>query len=191
MPKQKITRDMVLGAAFELARERGLECVTVHDIAGRLGCSVQPIYSYCRSMDCLRAEVCLMSGDFVREYVAVRADPADLFRSTGRAYLLLAQEERHVLRMFLARRRENRSGLDALCRAESDPRMSAAIAAQLGLSEENARALHLNMLIYTLGLCVICASAEPAPIDELRAEQNRAFDAFLAEARRKEKNNEK
>lgn len=54
MPKQKITKEMVVEAAFSLTREKGLENVTVKDIAGALSCSVQPIYSYCDSMEGLR-----------------------------------------------------------------------------------------------------------------------------------------
>ena len=44
-------------AAFEIARKQGMEQVIVKSIAGRLGCSVQPIYSYCNNMDGLRQDV--------------------------------------------------------------------------------------------------------------------------------------
>mgnify|MGYP000122732709 FL=1 len=47
MPKQKITREMVIEAAFDIARREGMEKVIVKNIADKLGCSVQPIYSYC------------------------------------------------------------------------------------------------------------------------------------------------
>ena len=46
MPKQRITKEMVIEAAFELARTGGMEQVIVKNIAQKLGCSVQPIYSY-------------------------------------------------------------------------------------------------------------------------------------------------
>lgn len=49
MPKQRITKEMVVDAAFELAREGGMEEVLVKRIAERIGCSVQPIYSYCHN----------------------------------------------------------------------------------------------------------------------------------------------
>ena len=42
MPKQKITKEMVVNAAFELARSGGMEQVLVKSIAEKLGCSVQP-----------------------------------------------------------------------------------------------------------------------------------------------------
>ena len=57
MPKQRITKEMVVDTAFELARREGVEKVTVKALAESLGCSVQPIYSYCQSMDGLRAEL--------------------------------------------------------------------------------------------------------------------------------------
>ena len=54
MPKQRITKEMVVNAAFELARQGGMEQVIVKSIAQKIGCSVQPIYSYCNNMDGLR-----------------------------------------------------------------------------------------------------------------------------------------
>lgn len=48
MPKQRITKEMVVDAAFEIARKDGIEKATVKTIAEKLGCSVQPIYSYCK-----------------------------------------------------------------------------------------------------------------------------------------------
>ena len=57
MPKQRITKEIVVSAAFEIARTCGMEQVMVKTIAEKIGCSVQPIYSYCKNMDSLRQEV--------------------------------------------------------------------------------------------------------------------------------------
>lgn len=70
MPKQKITKEMVVETAFQLAREGGMERVQVNPIAVRLGCSVQPIYSYCQNMDGLRRDVYARVRDFVHETLA-------------------------------------------------------------------------------------------------------------------------
>ena len=87
MPKQRITKEMVVEAAFEIAREQGMEQVVVKSIAARLNCSVQPIYSYCKNMDGLKQDVAARTEDFIREFIAVRTDRKDLFRSIGRAHL--------------------------------------------------------------------------------------------------------
>ena len=64
MPKQRITKEMVVDAAFEIARKGGMEQVIVKNIAEKLGCSVQPIYSYCTNMEGLRTEVEQKHGNF-------------------------------------------------------------------------------------------------------------------------------
>lgn len=40
MPTQRITKEMVVAAAFEIARTSGMEQVMVKNIADRLDCSV-------------------------------------------------------------------------------------------------------------------------------------------------------
>ncbi len=96
MPKQRITKEMVVEAAFEIARNDGMEQVLVKNIAEKIGCSVQPIYSYCRNMDGLKADVTGRALEFVREFATAHIDPSDLFASTGRAYVQLAKEEPNI-----------------------------------------------------------------------------------------------
>ena len=104
MPKQKITREMVVGAAFQLAREGGMERVLVKDIAARLGCSVQPIYSCFRNMGELRRAVELRTADYMADWLSARLDPSSLFQSTGRAYVQFAQEEPELFKLFALHR---------------------------------------------------------------------------------------
>ena len=86
MPKQRITKEMVVNAAFELARQGGMEQVIVKSIAQKIGCSVQPIYSYCNNMDGLRNDVCDKVRNFIQGYIASHIDKNDLL---GRDYQLL------------------------------------------------------------------------------------------------------
>ena len=184
MPKQKITREMVVGAAFQLAREGGMERVLVKDIAARLGCSVQPIYSYFRNMGELRRAVELRTADYMADWLSARLDPSSLFQSTGRAYVQFAQEEPELFKLFALRRREGVSSLEELRQKEASPKVAQAIAAQLGLSMEQARRLHLDMLIYTVGLGTIFSVTMPGiPAQEVFARQERAYQAFLKQAK--------
>lgn len=95
MPKQKITKEIVVNTAFEIARNSGMEQVLVKNIADKIGCSVQPIYSYCKNMEGLRQDVTKQVSRFIQEYIADHIDKEDLFRSTGKAYIQLAEEESH------------------------------------------------------------------------------------------------
>lgn len=179
MPKQKITKDMVLEAAFELAREGGMDQVLVKRIAEKLNCSVQPIYSYCSNMGNLRKEVGEKARDFAQTYVKDHLDPEDLFRSTGRAYLQLAGEEPEIFKLFILREREGISSFADLYQKEADSRMAGRIAEELGISLEKAFELHLNLLIYTIGLGTIFSVVRPGiALEEIQKKQDGAYKAF-------------
>lgn len=190
MPKQRITREMVLDTAFAIAREQGMEQVLVKNIAGRLGCSVQPIYSYCQSMEALRDEVSRRACEAARAFVTARVDANDRFRTTGRAWLELAKEEPRLFRMFLAHPRREVSSWEDLYRAEADPSVAGEIARGLGLDEDAARRLHMQMLVYTVGLGTIFATTQ-IPADEVFARQEDAYEAFFRQAIRKKEWEEK
>ena len=183
MPKQKITREMVVEAAFELARESGLEQVIVRDIAKKLACSVQPIYSYCQNMEGLRRDVKNRSSRFVREYIAERLDKKDFFRSTGHAYIQLAVEEPNVFRMFVMDERININSLNELYESQTNPHVAQFIAETLEISIHKARILHMNMLIYTIGMGTILAGTSPGiGEEEVNIQQELAYQAFLKQA---------
>lgn len=186
MPKQRITKEMVIDAAFKIARQGGMEKVLVKNIANELGCSVQPIYSYCKNMDELREEVGNKARSFIEEYIVSRTDRSDIFHSTGKAYIRLAQEEPHILKIFILQERRNIFSLKDIYETETNPQMAEIIAKDLNISIEIARQLHLNMLIYTIGLGTIFSVSSPGiPIDEIFLQQEQAHQAFVNDVLRK------
>ncbi|MFB5520185.1 TetR/AcrR family transcriptional regulator [Enterococcus casseliflavus] len=183
MPKQRITKEMVVDAAFEIARKGGMEHMIVKNIAEKLGCSVQPIYSYCTNMEGLRTEVEQKARQFLQAYLEAHSDPQDLFRSTGHAYLQLAKEEPHILSIFVLQKRANVSSLEDLYQLETNPQVAQRIAADLTISIETAKQLHMHMLIYTIGIGTIFSVTTPGiPLDEIYAQQEKAYETFLEQA---------
>lgn len=179
MPKQKITREMVVEAAFQLARKHGLDKVIVRDIAEELGCSVQPIYSYCKNMEGLRKDVMERANVFMREFVISHIDREDFFRSTGFAYIQLALNEPNVYKMCLINERPDVNSLDSFYNTETNPHVPIFLAEQMGVSVEKAKMLHLNLLIYTRGICTIAANAsQKMDIDEISNQITIAYKAF-------------
>lgn len=186
MPKQKITKEMVVEAAFSLAKEQGLENVTVRDIASELNCSVQPVYSYCKNMDGLRQDVMERSNLFIKKYISEHLDRNDFFRSSGHAYIQLAKEEPNVFKMYVMSVRKDVDSLGAFYESETNPRMANYISDTLGISVAKARALHMNMLIYTMGIGTILINATPGiPEAEIHAQLELAYQAFLKQVVKK------
>lgn len=184
MPKQRISGEMVVDAAFELAREKGLERITVTDIADKLSCSVQPVYSYCRSMDGLRRDVAERARLFVKDYLAENTDREDLFHSTGMAFIRLAETEPHIFRMFVLSDRGELHSLKDVYEAETNPAVAGLISDTIGLDEASAQSLHLDMLIYTVGMGTILATAgEGFDMEGVYSRLESAFTAFSKSAK--------
>lgn len=158
MPKQRITKEMVVEAAFEIARKEGAEKVIVKNIAERLGCSVQPIYSYCSNMEGLREELVERTRTFMKDYIASRLDRTNYFWSMGQAQIHFAKEEPNLFKMYFLRRRQDISSLQELYTKEGSPDMGEYLSQTLQISPEKARELHLNMIIYTMGIASILAT---------------------------------
>ena len=47
----KITKEIILQAAFEIARVNGLEKVSNREIAKKINCSIRPIYYYFKNTE--------------------------------------------------------------------------------------------------------------------------------------------
>ena len=182
MPKQRITKEMVVNAAFEIARSDGMEQVMVKNIAEKIGCSVQPIYSYCKNMEGLRQDVTLKVCSFIGEYVKTHIDKDDIFEITGRDYIQLAKEEPHLFKIFILHKRNSIASLEDLYQSETNPHTAEFISKKLGISIGQAKKLHLNMLIYTIGLGTIFSVVTPGiSTDEIYEQQEMAYKAFLSQ----------
>ena len=56
-PKAKITREMIVDAAFEIARADGAGAINARTVSQRLGCSTQPVLYHFTSIDAIRRAV--------------------------------------------------------------------------------------------------------------------------------------
>lgn len=183
MPKQKITEEMVVQAAFDIAREHGVEQVLVKNIALRLGCSVQPIYSYCESMDGLRQKLVERTGQFLGAYLAHRADPQNPFRGVGLAHLSFAREEPRLFKLYFLRKRSDLHSMAELYARECSPQVAEQLSKAMGITPERARQLHTSMMLHNVGICAIMAMSEcDIPIEQLEHQLSLAYDAFCAQA---------
>ena len=172
---------MIVEAAFEIARVNGPDRMVVKEIADRLGCSVQPIYSYCDSMEGLKRDLTIR----VRDYLAADADApgGDFFKMIGHAYVQLAETEPHIFQMYVLHEREGIDSLEALYQAESHPDVARKIAESLQIDITRARMLHRNMMIYNVGIGTILATAVPGiPTTEIYEQLDLAYQAFADQA---------
>ena len=157
-PKTNVTKESILAAALQLVRESGAAALNARAVAKRLDCSTQPIFSNYASMEELREDVLKAADERYQQYLADgRKDPSyPPYKASGMAYIRFAKEERELFKLLFMRDRsgeiieEDREGIADLIQL---------IAANTGLSPDEAYLFHLEMWIYVHGIATMVATA--------------------------------
>ena len=66
-PKVKVTKDMVIDAAFEIAREAGAENINARTVAKKLNCSTQPVMYHFATIEELKKAAYAKADDYHTE----------------------------------------------------------------------------------------------------------------------------
>ncbi|MBO5474785.1 MAG: TetR/AcrR family transcriptional regulator [Lachnospiraceae bacterium] len=114
--KETITKNDILNAAFEMAREEGISQVSARTLAARAGCSTQPIFRVYKNMEELGEELFARAIEFFGTYYEAFPKKNDTpFVNLGLAYIHFAQEEQQLFRLlFLSENRHGKSLYDML-----------------------------------------------------------------------------
>ena len=92
-PKTRITRDMVLDAAFEITRGSGIENVNVRTISQRLGCSTQPVMYLFKKIEDLKRALYEKVDRYHSECLMNIENPEELMLGIGLNYIRFAIRE--------------------------------------------------------------------------------------------------
>lgn len=65
----KVTKEMIIDAAFEIAKETGAENITARTVSQKLGCSTQPVLYHFKTIEDVRIAAHKKAGEFHINYV--------------------------------------------------------------------------------------------------------------------------
>jgi AcrR family transcriptional regulator len=97
-PKEKYGREVLIEAAFDLVRERGFEELSTRNLAARIGCSTQPIYSAFESAGEILDAVMERTKQYAQELILSREDAESNFLAIGLAYFEFSRKEPALFR---------------------------------------------------------------------------------------------
>ena len=95
-PRSKITREMIIDAAYEIVRESGEGSLNARSIADRLGCSTQPVLYVFRTMDEIRECVYQKADEYHSEYLMQTGENTSIWKNCMR----FSVRERNLLRFL-------------------------------------------------------------------------------------------
>lgn len=156
-PKSKITEEMVIDAAFALAREQGEEGVNVRSVAQRLGCSTQPVMYHFAKVKELRRAVYRRADAFHTEYIS-RVEGEEPMLETGLRYIRFAAEERHLFRLLFQSGEFSGRSVSRLMDEEEASPLLALVEREGKVSAARARDMFRPLFLCVHGLASLLAN---------------------------------
>ena len=180
MPKQRITKEMILEVAFKLAREHGYEQVVVKNIAAEMGCSVQPIYSYFSNMDALKQAVVGAAMQFYNGFIYSRVDNDRVLLSMARANVAFAKYETNLFKLLFLQKLNGLNSFNDIYEWMGDKQATRRLAEELLLPAEKIKQVYVMLIVFTHGVATMIATGGANISDEESADiLERAYEAFI------------
>ncbi len=153
-PKAKVTKDMVIDAAFETAREAGVENINARTVAKKLNCSTQPVMYHFATIEELKKAAYAKADRYHTEYL-MHMTQDDILLSIGLNYIRFAVEEPYLFRfLFQSGFAVEKSLLEMINSKELAPVLSAMQGA-MGLNMEQTKKVFLTLALFVHGYASI------------------------------------
>lgn len=168
-PKTRITKEMVIDAAFEVARTMGAENLNARTVAERLGCSTQPIMSCFKTIEDMKRAVYDKLDWYHTEYLMnVREPQEDMMLGIGLNYIRFAVEEPNLYRFLFQSGYARESSLIEMVESEQLKPLIAVMSEGLDMTERQMTDAFLLLAVFAHGYASIIAN-ESLAFDERAA----------------------
>ena len=187
-PKTRITKDMVITAAVEIARKSGYENINARTVSGQLHCSTQPVMYHFSTIDALKRAAYAQVDHLHSEYMMTIPREQDPILGIGLNFIRFAVEEPQLFRFLFQSGYAKESSLLEMIDSEELIPILAAMQEGAGLSMEKTKQIFLTVALFAHGYASIIANNGLEYDEKLVAEHlKRAWNgAFLAAAQEEE-----
>jgi AcrR family transcriptional regulator len=185
-PKQKITKEMILEAAFKITREEGFEAVNARSLAKAIGCSTQPIFSQYAAMTDLKKEFFSYLTNYYNEYALGRVQGKNFSGDLGLAYIDFAKNDGNLFQVLFMSELVGMNGFSDVM-WEGNVEVAQAMSKRLGINLESAKNLLMKTWIFMHGIASMIATKSIKLADgEAEKMLKEARAAFLEQEKAKE-----
>ncbi len=182
-PKAKITKEMIIEAAFEIVRENGIENVNVRNIAKRLNCSTQPVMYHFAAIEELKQVLYKEADRFQTEYL-MNIKSEEIMLEIGLNYIRFAVDEPMLFRfLFQSGYAVSNSMLELADNEEAAP-LVALMQQAMELDEKSTKEVFVTLALFAHGYASIIANT-PMEFDEKTAAEQleRVYNGALLAAK--------
>lgn len=158
-PKAKITKEMVVTAAFDIARTDGSESINVRTIAKKLGCSTQPVMYCFPTVSEIKKAAYAKADMFHSEYITkISEDTENPMLEIGLNYIRFAAEEKPLFRFLFQSDGFAKNNFTDLINAEELSPIPEILSQAVGVSREQAKEIFLSVFLTAHGYASMLAN---------------------------------
>lgn len=188
-PKPKITRDMVIDAAFEVARKTGAENINARTVSKKLNCSTQPVMYHFATIENLRKAAYKKADEYHTEYLMnIPETQEDIMLGIGLNYIRFAIEEPHLFRFLFQSNFFTGTTLLEMIDAEELTPVILAMQGAIGGSIKQVKEIFLMVFLFAHGYASIIANNSLIYDEEIiRSHIERAYRSAILSVREETK----
>ena len=157
--KIKATKEMIVDAAFAVARETGAENINARTVSERLNCSTQPVMYHFATIEELKRAAYEKADIYHSEYLMNTENrQKGAMLGIGMNYIRFATEEPHLFRFLFQSDFFNGSTLLELIDAEELSPVLSAMQNALGVDIKQTKKIFLTVFLFAHGYASIIAN---------------------------------
>ncbi len=156
-PKARITKDMIVDAAFEIAKTDGAESINARAVSDKLECSTQPIMYYFGTIEELKKAVYRKADEYHSAYLMnIHSD--DPMKNIGLNYIRFAATEKKLFRFLFQSDKFSGSNILDLENAEEIQPMLGILGKEAEITVEQAKIVFRSVFMCVHGYASMLAN---------------------------------
>ena len=157
--KVKVTKEMIVDAAFEIARATGAENINARTVSEKLNCSTQPVMYHFSTIEELKRAVYKKADEFHSGYLMnITGNREGAMLGIGLNYIGFAIDEPHLFRFLFQSNFFDGNTLLELIDAEELIPVLSAMREALGMDMEQTKKVFLTVFLFAHGYASIIAN---------------------------------
>lgn len=157
-PRAKFTKEHIAQVAFDLVRQDGINALTARNLGKHLGSSYCPIFTLFENMQEVQDAVLAKANALYNRYIAEGLNQEVAFIGVGKQFIKFAMDEPQLFQIMFMQR-------DCVIdfeqyipdTRENYPLVMKSLTQPYGLTDEQAERVYQHLVIYTLGIGMLCS----------------------------------
>ena len=155
----KITKEMIINAAFEIAKEMGAENINARTVSQKLGCSTQPVLYHFKTIEDVRIAAHKKASEFHSNYVTnISGKYERPMLEVGMRYIRLAIEEKNIFRFLFHSNDNTDVSLFDWLTGENFDSLFPILKKQAKVDEQQAYIIFSQIFLVTHGIASLLAN---------------------------------